>query len=321
MKKIITLLFIVLLVLCGCTKKEETVEPEVIDTSSLSIVSPTGAPVLAFYNQMENENYTRVSADAIGALWTGDNSPDVIVVDLTSGIKAIENGADYKLGAVLTFGNFYLAGTGNDEDKELNTGDSVVLFGNENMLPNKVWHYLFDEEFDENLVYEGNAQLAAGALASGKSSEGNDVDYVFIAEPALTASLKNNENAYVYMDIQEAYKNKSGLDMIQATLFINNRVSEETGKAFLDELEKSINDGLNNPTLIEEGLSVYSGEEAVTQYGFNPAVVLNVLNRKNALGNNAMGLGFKRAYDIKNEIDAFLNVFGIEDTGEEIYFR
>ena len=34
-----------------------------------------------------------------------------------------------------------------------------------------------------------------------------------------------------------------------------------------------------------------------------------------------MGLGFKRAVDIKDDIDAFLNVFNIEKTSEEIYFK
>ena len=313
----------ILLALCGCTgeKKEEVPEEKAIDTSALSIVTPTGAPVLAFYDQIANENYSRVAAEAISALWTGDASPDILVVDLTSGIKAIANGADYRLGAIITFGNFYLASTGNDEDETMDTDDKIVLFGNVNMLPSKIWHYLFGEEYDESLIYEGNAQTAAAALASGKASDGTDVDYVFLAQPAMFASLKKNENAKLYMDIQEEYKKKSGLDMIQAALFINNRVDQETADAFLKERETAINAVIENPELASEGLSVYKDEEAVAQYGFNPAVVVNVLKQKNALGGNAMGLGFKRAVDIKDDIDTFLSVFGIEKTGEEIYFK
>ena len=308
--------------LCSCTgeKKEETVD-EVIDTTKLTIVTPTGAPVLAFYDQISNENYSRVAAEAISALWTGDASPDILVVDLTSGIKAISNGADYKLGAILTFGNFYLASTGNDEDETMDKDDRIVLFGNENMLPSRIWHYLFADEYDESLIYEANAQLAAAALASSKASDGSDVDYVFLAQPALFASLKKNENARIYMDIQAEYKNRSGLDMIQAALFINNRVDQKTAELFLEKLETSIDALIEDPELANEGLSVYKDEEAVAQYGFNPAVVVNVMKQKNALGNNAMGLGFKRAIDIKDDIDAFLNVFGVEKTSEEIYFK
>ena len=322
MKKLLVILMI-LLALCGCAgeKKEEVPEEEPIDTYSLTIVTPTGAPVLAFYDQIANENYSRVAAEAISALWTGDASPDILVVDLTSGIKAIANGADYKLGAILTFGNFYLASTGNDESETMDADDRIVLFGNENMLPSKIWHYLFGEEYDACLFYEGNAQTAAAALASGKASDGSDVDYVFLAQPALFASLKKNENAKLYMDIQEEYKKKSGLDMIQAALFINNRVDEKTAEVFLQKLEASISAVLENPELANEGLSVYKDEEAVAQYGFNPAVVVNVLKQKNALGNNAMGLGFRRAIDIKDDIDTFLSVFGVEKTSEEIYFK
>ena len=322
MKKLLTVLMI-LVALCGCTgeKKEEATENRTADTSALTIVTPTGAPVLAFYDQIGNDNYTRVAAEAISALWTGDASPDILVVDLTSGIKAIANGASYKLGAIITFGNFYLASTGNDENETMDADDAIVLFGNENMLPSRIWHYLFGEAYDDSLIYEGNAQMAAAALASGKASDGNDVDYVFLAQPALFASLKKNENAKLYMDIQEEYKKKSGLDMIQAALFINERVDQETAAAFLKEREAAISAVIDDPQLALESLSVYKDEEAVAQYGFNPAVVVNVMKQKNALGINAMGLGFKKAADIKDDIDTFLGVFNVEKTGEEIYFK
>ncbi len=323
MKKLLVILS-VLLLLCGCAsnKKEEAVEPEtVVDLSTLTIVTPKGAPVLAFYDQIGNENYTRVTADAISALWTGDQSPDVIVVDLTSGVKAIENGAAYKLASIITFGNFYLASTGNDENETMDVDDKIVLFGNENMLPSRLWHYLYGTDYDGSLLYEADAGAAAAALASGKYSDGTDVDYVFLAQPALFASLKKNENAKIYADIQEEYKNKSGLDMIQAAVFVKNSVDEATGNAFLENLKASIQAAVDNPELVAEGLSVYTDDEATAQYGFNPAVVVNVFKQKNALGMNAMGLGYAKAIDIKSDIDAFLSIFSIGETGEEIYFR
>lgn len=323
MKKIFVILT-VLLLLCGCAsqKNEEAPAPETAaDPSSLTIVTPKGAPVLAFYDQIKNENYTRVTADAISALWTGDQSPDVIVVDLTSGVKAIENGAAYKLAAIITFGNFYLASTGNDDNDTMDTDDKIVLFGNENMLPSRLWHYLYGADYDASLLYEADATAAAAALASGKYSDGTDVDYVFLAQPALFGALKKNENAKVYADIQEAYKNKSGLDMIQAAVFVKDSVDEATGNAFLENLQASIKAAIENPELVAEGLSVYTDDEATAQYGFNPAVVVNVFKQKNALGVNAMGLGYARAIDIKSDIDAFLSIFSIGETGEEIYFK
>ena len=321
MKKLVLILTI-LMILCGCSaqKKEEEPAPAA-DPGTLTIVTPKGAPVLAFYDQIDNENYSRVAADAISALWSGDSSPDVMVVDLTSGIKAIANGAQYKLAAIITFGNFYLASTGNDENDTMDTDDKIVLFGTENMLPSRVWHYLYGEDYDASLFYESDAQAAAAALASGNYSDGTAVDYVFLAQPALFAALKKNENAKLFADIQEVYKNKSGLDMIQAAVFIKNSVDEATGNAFLENLNSSIQAAIADPSLAEAGLSVYTDDEATAQYGFNPAVVVNVFKQKNALGNNAMGLGFAKAIDIKSDIDAFLSIFGISETGEEIYFK
>lgn len=328
MKKLLTLLML-LLVMCGCTftgvdesKTEETKdEAKEVDLSTLTMVSPKGAPVLAFYDEIGNENYTRVAADAINALWSGDQSPDVMTVDLSSGIKAIANGADYKLAAIVTFGNFYLGSTGNDEDDEMGTDDKIVLFGPENALPNKIWHYLYGNDFDENLVFVADAQAAAAALASGKDSEGNPVDYVFLAQPALTGALKKNKNAKVYKDIQAEYTAKSGLNMIQAAVFINNRVDLETGNVFLAKMEEAINKAINDPEVAKEAMSVYTGDEATAQYGFNPDLVVNVLKQKAASGRNAMGLGFERAYAIKNDIDAFMEVLGANKTSEEIYFK
>ena len=324
MKKLLSLLF-VLLLLCGCSapKQDETVPEETkeVDLSTLTIVTPKGAPVMAFYDQIQNENYTRVTADAIAALWTGEGSPDVLVVDLTSGIKAIANGAEYKLGAIITFGNFYLASTGNDENDTMDADDKIVLFGNENMLPNKVWHYLYGNDYDDSLLFEADAQQAAAALGSGKYSDGTDVDYVFLAQPALFAAMKKNENAKIYADIQAEYKNKSGLDMIQAAVFIKNSVDTATGNAFLEKLSGSIDAAIKDPQLVADGLSVYTDDEATAQYGFNPTVVVNVFKQTNALGNNAMGLGYAKAIEIKDDIDAFLQIFGIEKTSEEIYFQ
>lgn len=309
----------ILLTLCGCgtTKNEEM---ENYDPNTLTVVTPKGAPVLAFYDWIANENYTRVAADAIGALWTGEESPDVITVDITSGVKAIGNGADYRLAAIVTFGNLYIGASGNDENDTMDNDDKIVLFGNENMLPGRIFHYLYGSDYDEGIVYVADAQQAAACLMKGVDLEGNPVDYVFLAQPAMFAALKQNENASVAVDIQEAYKNKSGKDIIQAAVFIKNSVPDTTAEMFLYALEQSINAGIEDPERIFSALNVYEGDEFTTQFGLpNINVVKAVFQQKNALGINAMGLGFKRAKDIQQDIEAFLQLMGIEGTSEEIY--
>lgn len=314
MKKI--LLLILVLCLCACSSNKQDTQNE-----SLTIVTPQGAPVLAFYDQIDNENYTRVSANAISALWSGDKSPDVLVCDITSGIQAIDQGAQYKLGAIITFGNLYIGSTGNDNDNQLSKDDTIVLFGNENMMPNRVWHYLYGDEYDSCLVFENSATEAARALTSGKNSEGKDVDYVFLAQPALFACLKNNEKASIYVDVQKEYQEKSNSMFVQAAVFVKNSLSDKQIDRFLNDLKDSVNKGIENPELVAQGLSAYEGDEAMVQYGFNPNVVLNVFKQKNAIGINAMGLGFEKAIDVKKDIDQMMSVFGFDNTNEEIYIK
>lgn len=321
MKKILSVLMIILL-LCSCGTKTEVNNKE---ESDLSIVTPLGAPVLAFYDQMENENYSRVAPNAINALWTGEESPDVLVCDLSSGIQAIKKGAEYKLAAIITFGNLYIASTGLDEDEEMGKDDRIVLFGNENALPSKIWHFLYGDEYDECLYYEPSATEAAACLASGMTSDGEEADYVMLAQPALFSALnkavEKERDAKIYVDVQNEYSEKTGHEFVQAALFIKNSVSDEDAFEFLRKLEITVKAGIENPEHIRNCLSVYEGDEALVQYGFNPAVVLKVMEMKNASGNNAMGLGYKKAILIKDEIDEMLDVLGIEKTDEENYIK
>ena len=202
----------------------------------------------------------------------------------------------------------------------MDSDDRIVLFGNENMLPSKIFHYLYGTDYDDAIVYVADAQQAAACLMKGADLEGNPVDYVFLAQPAMFAALKQNENASVAVDIQEAYRNKSGMDIVQAGVFIKNTVSDATAEAFLNDLETSINAGIEDPEKMYSALSIYEGDEFTTQFGLpNLNVVKAVFNQKNALGINAMGLGFKRAKDIQSDINAFLAVMGMEETSEEIY--
>ena len=42
---------------------------------------------------------------------------------------------------------------------------------------------------------------------------------------------------------------------------------------------------------------------------------------KNGLDNNAMGLGYKKACSVKNEIDTMLSLFNIDTSNEEMYIK
>ncbi|MCQ2814747.1 MAG: hypothetical protein MJ227_00425 [Bacilli bacterium] len=285
-------------------------------SKGLTIISPTGAPAIAFYNHYANSAFETNSIPGnIVAMMVGKNAKDIVVIDITSGISAINQGVNYKLAACLTFGNFYLCGTGNDENKQLNPGDKIILFKRHG-LPDIVFHYLYGNEYDSQIQYVDSAATASTCLAKGKDLNNNPIDYVFLAEPAVTTVLNNKQaptygKSYVYRSIQEDFKEKSGKDMIQASIFINNNVTKSDAVSFLNGLQKDIAEGILNPSVVKECIE----KDANNRYGMTPDQAYNCLLT------NTIGLGFKDAYEMKDDIDNFVTLFGLEKTHEEIYFK
>ena len=289
-----------------------------VDHSTLKIVCPTGAPALAFYNNVENANFeTNSTPSNIVSMMNGNSNYDIVVIDTVSGIKAINNGANFKLAATLTFGNFYLAATGNDANSTLDKDDVVILFG-QNQTPDLLFNKIYGEGY--NVEYVTNVQDAAKCLASGKNMiTKSTVDYVFIAQPALYTILNNKDaltygNASVYANIQEEYKKITNYDLVQASLFVNVNSDSKMVDSFLKDLEKDINNLLENPSLLSDKID-FTSQELSTKYGVNFKACEQLLN-----DDNAIGLGYKKAIDNKENIDNFISLFNLGTTNEEIYY-
>ncbi len=286
-------------------------------TREVNIICASGAPAVAFYNHALDDHFITSQADAIKSQFTKNSEYTIIVVDLLSGINAIKNGAPYKLAANLTFGNFYLAATGNDDNTTLDATDEIVIFG-QGTIPDKLFHYVYGDTYNEAINYVPTVQEAKAVLETGKN--GNEpMDYVLIAQPALFASIasQNNPNITVYANMQELYATKSnGKRPIQASVFIKNTLDIDASENFLTTLESDIENALNNPTLIKEGMDQAGDATAVAKkFGTGSGPAFQVT--KNG---NGMGLGFERSKDIKEEIDAFLSLLGAEATSEKIYY-
>ena len=85
--KLKTLLCVGVLLLCSCSGKNknssEDTSSQVIDTSVLKIVCPTGAPAVAFYNQAENPNFeTNSTPSNIVAMMNESSNKDIVVIDI-----------------------------------------------------------------------------------------------------------------------------------------------------------------------------------------------------------------------------------------------
>ena len=120
MKKIFTVIAIAtLLTSCGGPKYAN---------SSLSIITPTGAPALAFYRYGKDANFETNSDPATGILpLMVAGKKDIVVLPTNAGMQAILNKkAEYKIAATVSFGNFYLVSMGNDDNNEMDASDNKI---------------------------------------------------------------------------------------------------------------------------------------------------------------------------------------------------
>ncbi|MBR2577701.1 MAG: hypothetical protein IKE38_02105 [Erysipelotrichaceae bacterium] len=296
MKKIIIVL-LTLLCLAGCTaggKEPETKEPAVLD---YSIVSPSGAPSLALLDLLGDDKMSFDIVDGsevLQAEFTGGNA-DVIIAPVNLGAKLASATGNYKLVAVLTWGNLYLV-SGVSAEEAANA--PVAAFG-EAAVPGKVLGYLADElgaySFEWfNSVNEANAALLAGEYQSA-----------VLAEPVLTmAKAKYEGELNVLVNIQEAYKEKTGYDSYpQAALFVNVKDLDDEAKLneFLDIISMSIESYNGSKDALSERIDAVD----LSVLGFaNADLIKNAYSR--------MALDFRYARDCENEINAFLSLFGME---------
>ena len=325
MKKIFTILLTALAIsacsINGTSQEGGQGEADVFyNPEMFTIVTPTGAPALAFYNYAGYKNFETNSVPTNIVAMMNKGEKDVVVLPTNAGVQAIMNAnADYKIAATITFGNFYIVSMNNDDNQVMDANDTILLF-QKNNVPDKIFHYIYGDTLNSALHYVSAVNDAASAIIGGKFTDadlGEDLvpNYVMIAEPALTNVLSKKGDAIsVYANVQEEYKKKSNnAELFQASVFTKSSLEYEKVKLFLNDLKGDIEDAIADPSKMSAGMSKI--EDAATVYGVAPQMAENVLRK-----NNGMGLGFKLAKDNKEAIKTFLSIFGINNVDEKIYY-
>lgn len=284
-----------------------------VNTEDLTILTPTGAPAVAFYNHYYNENYVTNSSPINIVSSMTDNGSDIVVIDTIKGIDAIKNGSPYKLAANITFGNFYIASTGNDDNETMDKDDVIVSFGR-GQTPQKVFELIYGTDYT-NIEYVENVSQAAKCLQTKQTiDQSKNVDYVFVAEPVLTQSLKVNTDSKVYANIQEKYTEKTNKGLIQAGVFVKNSTDKNKVNKFLEDLNNDISNLLADSEVLTNTLKDVDNEAYVAKYGIGMPIAKQTISN-----NNKIGLGFKYASENKDNIKEFCKLFNLEVNDEEIY--
>ena len=154
-------------------------------------------------------------------------------------------------------------------------------------------------------------------LKTKKNAADNNaqVEYVLLAEPALTKLANGGAMFTTYANLQQEYRNKYNNQRIfQASIFVHNTLENETVSSFLNDVKANINSILDNPSQLDNVKASHPTMESVLGIDVSAAIA-SITNA------NSLGIGYEDAYTHKSEIDTFLNIFGISSTNEEIYFK
>ncbi len=222
MKKILTLILTLILALAvsQCAAAE--------DAPVLTLTAPGGAPALAVATLAAEtpERYTFVAADTIAAAFAKAES-DFIIAPLNAGAKLFKAGkSTYKLAAVVTWGNLYIASQRENFKPEDISGAEITLFG-ENTINASVTLYALKE----NGIEPANAAYLASAAETQALLLSDENAIVVTAEPALTAAKMKNEKITA-IGVNDLLKQATGNDgYAQAGLFVRAETLEKQPEA------------------------------------------------------------------------------------------
>lgn len=226
------LLFILMLGLVGCNKK---------DTTVYKVLVPNGTPLIAIGGLLENENFeidVVNGSDPLQAAFIA-NEYDMIIAPLNLGAKLyMAKNSKYLFEAVITTNNTYLI---SDEAYELvdMKNKNVLAYGAGSTPYMALTCFSEYKELDLNItpLNSGVADVAASYL-----SNVDDYDMYLLAEPNITILKEKNNKEFNTYDISKYLTDEISV-LIQACLFVN--PNSNISKDVLDEIENNIK-ALNN---------------------------------------------------------------------------
>ena len=295
-------------------------------TSKFLVASPSGAPAIALYNHLADEkNYEIGKAENIASCFAS-RKYQAIIAPTNVGVASINAGAKYLLAANITFGNFYLASTGLDDDGVFNKGDKVLAF-QKNGVAGKLFSSVYKDNFNESdATFLADLATVKTKLLGHWNKETSswqefmqepmDYDYVLLAQPVMQVLKTQISALSVYANVQDDYKTThENNEITQASVFIKKGTNKDKANEFLLDIQNSIEGLLENPELLSEATSGLEAEIVTGKLG-GPVQVLKALIQNG----NQLGLGYKDARENKENIDKFLETLGESATNEEIYW-
>ncbi len=305
MKKVVFSLLSIFLLICGCNDTNK-------NNKELKIIAPSGAPSIAFYKYINDDNFITNSLPSNIQASMVNGEYDVAILDVVGGINIINKGASYLLTSVITFGNFYLLSLGNDENETIDEEDIIVSFG-QNTTPDLIYKSLFP---DISIDYYVNGVSEVSAVAISGLIDNKTVNYVFIAQPVMQKVLQTNENTFIYADIKELFEEKYQTDGIpQAGVFIKKSLIE-SNKEDITNFLSSLKDDIDNVTINPDLLLDLDNSKFSEKIGIPTELANQVLKN-----NNGINLGFKDASTYLDDLNIYFEILGLNEIKEDVIMK
>ncbi len=276
MKKL--LIILILCVLVSCTPKNK-----------ITLMAPQGSPLMTVLGLDQDDYEIDVvnGADPLVAAF-GSNSHDAIIAPTNLGVKLYASKQDYKLAALVVFGNYHLVSTSFTEGKMTELQDkSIVVFGQNQTSDIIIKHLIAELDLDVTIDYVDSVSLATSTYIFDSSK------IVMVAEPSLS-KIKSLVPETKSIDLQDEYaKLHEGQSYPQASLFVKSSLDSKVVEKLIKDIKKSIDD-LNdeNDLLLTRGLEL----------GVSDSIEI----LKNAIKGSHLNLVEPK--DSKVSLDMYLNV-------------
>lgn len=302
MKHKITWLLLLLMLVSGCTVKEET---------QLNILVPMGAPSIAVIPILKEDihsvNLVSGSDPLQAALISPNPEYDIIIAPVNLGASLIsKNSSQYRLWGVVTWGNLYIVG---ENEEVLNEEGMLALFG-ENAVPQKIFDSV-KSKMDLRLTpaYFPSVNDAQAQLLTQK------VRAAMLAQPLAAATIakakEGGKELKIIANLQTLWKDSTGTENYpQAAIFVLES-SYEKDKAVIEDqiaLMKSYVDTCwGESSTLEADIIELTGEKL----GLPSAKLVTAVFK-------GMNVKIEAALDVEDELIAFLRLFGLTNIRELI---
>ena len=283
--------------------------PAFAEEYEIKVSAPSGAPALALaVLAAENPDaYSFVAADTITAEFA-NASADFIIAPINAGAKLYRAGKSaYKLAAVVTWGNLYIASQRPDFKPEDINQAGITLFG-ENTINSSITIYALAQNGIEpaEINYLASAANTQSLLLTDENA------IVLTAEPALTAARMKNEAITAY-SVNDLYKAAAGYDgFTQAGLFVNPKTAGDHPEAVEAYLEAAAESAEKCTTDLNAAAEAAAALE----------ILPNVKVAQNAIPNCA--IRFMPAAEAKDRVEITANIdlsqFGGAVPADDFYY-